>query len=467
MAGILIVDQIQNSSNTLLINSGALASNTVGTAQLGAVTNINSGSATALTLQTANTTAVTIDTSQNVGIGTASPTAKAQIGDATVVSTNRLVFGKAQTASEGNLPAIGQQSAGTGNDLALASTSTSGAVRFYTGVSTNSGEIGTGSNAERMRIDSSGNVLVGVTTPYSGTVSNFTASTGVDIGLSSTATSKQLQFIRSATTGTAGNIYATAGSFSNYCGIEFVIENVGGGSQAGYLKFNTASSATVSEKMRIGSNGQIYMNTSSAVTPGGPSGQVNILNPNDDGNWALALQNNGTTASRGRGLGVRFNVDFNTNSSEFIYCTGAGNGRFYVTSNGGVYNYQGNNVNLSDRREKTNLTPSKSYLDIICSIPVQTFNYIDQNMEEDGGLTLGVVAQDVQAVAPEFVTEANWGTREEPRMRLAVYETDIKYALMKSIQELKAINDTQAETINTQSTMIASLTSRITALENK
>ena len=117
-----------------------------------------------LALQTGGTTAVTIDTSGNVGIGTASPTAKAQIGDTTVVATNRLVFGKAQTASEGNLPAIGQQSAGAGNDLALAGTSTSAAIRFYTGASTNSGEIGTGSNAERMRIDSSGNLLVGVTT---------------------------------------------------------------------------------------------------------------------------------------------------------------------------------------------------------------------------------------------------------------------------------------------------------------
>jgi hypothetical protein len=109
-----------------------------------------------------------------------------------------------------------------------------------------------------------------------------------------------------------------------------------------------------------------------------------------------------------------------------------------VRSNGGVYNYQANDVNLSDRREKTNFAPAKSYLDTICAISVQTFNYIDQNMEEDPGLTLGVVAQDVQAVAPELVMESNWGSKDDPRMRLSIYQTDLQYALMKCIQELKA-----------------------------
>ena len=72
-------------------------------------------------------------------------------------------------------------------------------------------------------------------------------------------------------------------------------------------------------------------------------------------------------------------------------------------------------------------------------------------MEEDGGLTLGVVAQDVQAVAPEMVTESNWGTEEDPKMRLSIYQTDLQYALMKCIQEQQAL--------------ITALTTRITALE--
>jgi hypothetical protein len=105
----------------------------------------------------------------------------------------------------------------------------------------------------------------------------------------------------------------------------------------------------------------------------------------------------------------------------------------------------GNNVNLSDRREKTNFAPAGEYLSKICAIPVQTFNYIDQS-EDDSGLTLGVVAQDVQEVAPELVTESNWGTEEEPKMRLSIYQTDLQYALMKCIQEQQQMIETlQAE----------------------
>jgi len=166
--------------------------------------------------------------------------------------------------------------------------------------------------------------------------------------------------------------------------------------------------------------------------------------------WTVDL-----TASTGALAGsyVRFaNQSPNNTASRFIVCFDSTADRMFVYSNGGIVNYQANNANLSDRREKTNFAPATSYLDKICAIPVQTFNYIDQNLEEDGGLTLGVVAQDVQAVAPELVTESNWATEEAPKMRLSIYQTDLQYALMKCIQEQQAL--------------ITALTNRITALEN-
>ena len=59
MAGILIVDQIQNSSNTLLINSGALAANTVGTSQIQSGVVISAANVTTSNLVATGTTTFT------------------------------------------------------------------------------------------------------------------------------------------------------------------------------------------------------------------------------------------------------------------------------------------------------------------------------------------------------------------------------------------------------------------------
>jgi hypothetical protein len=145
-----------------------------------------------------------------------------------------------------------------------------------------------------------------------------------------------------------------------------------------------------------------------------------------------------TVSTSGNTYGIYSeNTNTATTSNYLFWGYASSASRFVVYGNGGIANYQANNVNLSDRREKTNFAPAKSYLDVICAIPVQTFNFIDQ-AENDVGLTLGVIAQDVQAVAPELVTENNWGTEEEPKMRLSIYQTDLQYALMKALQELKA-----------------------------
>jgi len=168
--------------------------------------------------------------------------------------------------------------------------------------------------------------------------------------------------------------------------------------------------------------------------------------------WIAYVVNSNATPY---GLNLGHITDANSIGSPFLACNaGAALGtlRAEIRSNGGIANYSANDVNLSDRREKTNFAPAKSYLDTICAIPVQTFNYIDQS-ENDPGLTLGVVAQDVQAVAPELVMESNWGTQDDPKMRLSIYQTDLQYALMKCIQEQQAI--------------ITDLRARVAQLESK
>jgi hypothetical protein len=118
--------------------------NTVGTAQLGTITNIASGNSS-LTLQTGSspTTAVTIDTSQNVGIGTSSPATKLNIGFTGADAVNTFRIEGSNGSSERYAFDIQADGANT-------------ATKFLIGS-------GGGAPTERMRITSAGDLLIGET----------------------------------------------------------------------------------------------------------------------------------------------------------------------------------------------------------------------------------------------------------------------------------------------------------------
>lgn len=252
------------------------------------------------------------------------------------------------------------------------------------------------------------------------------AGTGTSVGLN-VGSGKTLAVAGTLTvTGAASTIDATA--------IGATTPDTGSFTSLAYSTTLTGGTGIVN----LGS-GQFYKDASGNVLVGTTSQlsgeKLGVLS--SAANQMVYFRNSNATPG---GIFVNYSVATpNNTGSEFLFCNDPAQTRMTVRSNGGIANYSGNNVNLSDRREKTNFAPSKSYLDVICSIPVQTFNYIDQNTEEDPGSTLGVVAQDVQAVAPELVSESDWSTEKDgSKMRLSIYQTDLQYALMKCIQELKA-----------------------------
>jgi len=109
----------------------------------------------------ATSTAVTIDSSGNVGIGTASPTA---FGGGFLVSET--------TGSSGGYSL--QSSGSVVTQMAADSTASVG----YTGTRSNHAHVFTTNNTERMRVDSSGNLLVGKTSANSDNAGFEANSTG-------------------------------------------------------------------------------------------------------------------------------------------------------------------------------------------------------------------------------------------------------------------------------------------------
>ena len=344
------------------------------------------------------TQAMTLDASGTLGLGTTSPTVNLHVYNASsaeirIASAN---IGLQLYSSEG---------AGT----SVIGTYTNHALVFRTNAT------------ERARIDSSGNLGVGATSM--GSFKLKVQGTGGNL-------SGNAYFVGLIGEGAASNKGVGLGyDSSSQTGIIYSET----ASAASNLAFWTYSGSAWGERARIDSSGNLLVGTTSSGDR-----KLYVKGTPATGTYLSSMENTTGTAANAYGLQIYYSGSTpNGAGNQFIDCVDATTVRFRAYSNGGLANYSANNVNLSDRREKTNFAPAGEYLSKICAIPVQTFNYIDQS-EDDPGLTLGVVAQDVQVVAPELVSESNWGTEEEPKMRLSIYQTDLQYALMKALQELKA-----------------------------
>jgi hypothetical protein len=149
----------------------------------------------------ATSTAITIDSSERVGIGIASPSANLEVRGAS--SNGQIYLGGSTTATYGKFY--------SDNDGTLIASADAGnnAASSYFGVEVD--------GTERMRIDSSGNVLVG-TTSLIGDSSRLNISytyTNSGVGLKSDTTSTHNAIMFTNTNGTVGTI-TTSGSSTAY-----------------------------------------------------------------------------------------------------------------------------------------------------------------------------------------------------------------------------------------------------------
>jgi hypothetical protein len=307
-----------------------------------------------LNIQTNETTAITVDTSQNVGIGTSSPASDTanerilQVNAPTTFATVSLSTSRANASGDN----IGKVSFDVLNNTATYR-SRAQIVAQSTGSTTNkyganmlfyTASDNTTDATERMRIDSSGNLLVGTTDSSSG------------------ATAAKLRIIGSS----ANNLF-------------------------------------------VGS-----------ATAGG---------------WRI-------TSDALNDAGTFYHIKFTENGTQ----------RGSITSNGTVTVY----ATTSDYRLKENVKPMTGALAIVSQLKPVTYDWIENKISGQG-----FIAHELQEVIPNAVVGGKDSVDSIGNPQYQQIDSSILVAtLTAAIQELKAINDTQAETIN-------ALTARIVALEGQ
>jgi hypothetical protein len=148
-----------------------------------------------------------------------------------------------------------------------------------------------------------------------------------------------------------------------------------------------------------------------------------------------------------------------------IYCntatTGLRNQIRFVNPNGTVGSIQTNGSataynTSSDYRLKENITPMTGALDKVALLKPVTYKW-----KVDGSDGEGFIAHELAEVKPDCVSGDKDAVDADGNPEYQGIDVSFLVAtLTAAIQELKAINDTQAETIN-------ALTARIVALENR
>jgi len=404
---------------------------------------------------TGGTTRATVDSAGNVGINNSSPSSYNSDG-------RNLVVG---SGSGGQGLTIASGTSGYGNIYFADGTSGdalySGMLSYYH--ADNHMQFRTAST-ERMRLDSSGNLGLGTSSPQRN--AHFNSSTS-EVALKLT----------NSTSGSG----SSDGTDIKYEGLNLTINN----RESGAISFETANTS----RMQIDSSGgatfagQMFINC--------PNATALRIRQSASGDNKIVLKNDGSATFAGGAFAIASDGDISTNIR--------GNGHIELDSTGsfsspkvklfadtGNATFAGNvtAANVSDIKFKENITDAKPQLAdaVALGSQLKNFDWNDDaplNEELRAKRFLGLVAQEAEKVSPgltytvsrtkqgaELTPEA---TDEEGNVTPATYEEldDSYKAINHDILVMKLLGavaeqNTQIETLKTQN---ASLEARLIALE--
>jgi len=303
-------------------------------------------------------------------------------------------------------------------------------------------------------------------------VSRNLLSTGIDDQSNATAItidSSEQVGIGTASPSTRTHIYSSAistpliveSTANTYVGIKNTTQTA----YIGAVTSNMIFENNGAERMRITNAGYLQIGSASGDT------MLNVFQSAQ--NWTTSFNN---TSSQPYGMVMNFTAAAPNNTTNKFFQMGDSSAtRAVFYSNGGLGNYQSNNVNLSDEREKKNIVDADAAWDDVKAWNIKKFHY---NEESDSDpKRLGVIAQDLETDNPELISdfpkqaaadEVFW--TEEDELPEGVSVGDVKTPAVEEITR-KGVKEQQMNWVAIKAlqealTKIEQLESRIETLEN-
>jgi hypothetical protein len=368
--------------------------------------------ANTLDFATNTTNRLTINSSGNVGIGTSTANSRLEVKESG--TTNSIRLGAPTNAPTFNLISL-NGSVTEGQYIGFVAGGGSNTDLFYQSGNAGSHIFRTGNGTaytERMRITSGGNVGIGVTPASVGGI--------VELAVGGATSNPNLSGIRDGVN--AFQLYSDSGG-----SLLYERRNLD-------LRFGTNNT----ERMRITSGGYTKMSPNGTYLTSSSYHEMRQT----AGDWTVGISN---TNGNPRGIYQEYTAASpNGTANQFLYCADSTALRMEVRSNGGIANYATNNVVLSDERLKKDITPLESVWNKIKNIEIVKYKFKDQTHDD---FNMGVIAQQVEDVAPELIDIDGWGTlAEDGTTYKGIYEADIHYYTIKALQEaMLRIEEQQAQ----------------------
>ena len=340
--------------------------------------------------------AARFDSSGNLGIGTTTPLTKLQI----------------KTQTNGNAGFANSTSVAGGVKINCYNDAGSASAPFELDGSTLQFNI---ASVEKMRLDSSGSLGLGVT-PSAWTT--FTSALEVPGGALAGISANQV--------GVWQNCFYNSSSFKYKSTAGATLYQQAGSVHAWFnAASGTAGNAiTFTQAMTLDASGNLLVGTTTAVEKLTVAGNISI---NTSGNPYLQIK----TSGAGNNPYIRLQADTATwdiqgtfsNAGDELYFNYGGAARSYINSATGAY------VPVSDQRLKKDIADISYGLSAVMALrPVE---YLMNTETEGAQKHLGFIAQEAQAVIPNLVSEMTGGM-------YGMDKTEIVPVLVKAIQELKA-----------------------------